>query len=88
MNTADTDVSALLAQRADLLADACQRAQRYLAGLDARPVAPARRTWTAWTASTSRCPPPGGPGKTCSRCSTRPPRRPPWPAAGRATSAS
>ncbi len=41
MTTADTDISGLLAERPALLADACQRALRYLAGLDSRPVAPA-----------------------------------------------
>jgi glutamate/tyrosine decarboxylase-like PLP-dependent enzyme len=41
MTTADTDVSDMLAQRPDLLADAARRALRYLAGLDGRPVAPA-----------------------------------------------
>ena len=41
MSTPDDDVPAILAQRPDLLTDAAQRALRYLAGLDARPVAPA-----------------------------------------------
>ena len=41
MTARDADVPAMLAQRPDLLADACQRALRYLAGLDGRPVAPA-----------------------------------------------
>jgi glutamate/tyrosine decarboxylase-like PLP-dependent enzyme len=41
MTTADTQVSDMLAERPELLADAAQRALRYLAGLDRRRVAPA-----------------------------------------------
>lgn len=38
-----------------LLLSAAERAQRYLAGLPERRVAPAQATWPAWRSSTGPC---------------------------------
>ena len=88
MTTADTQVRDMLAERPDLLADTAQRALRYLAGLDSRRVAPAPADVAGLDRLDFPLPAAAGPPRTCWPCSTTPPRRPPWPAAGRATSAS
>ena len=63
MTTPDDDVPAQLAQRPDLLADAAQRALRYLAGLDSRPVAPAGAALAGLDRLDFPLPGPGRPGK-------------------------
>ena len=63
MTTPNDDVLAQLAQRPDLLADAAQRALRYLAGLDSRPVAPAAAALAGLDRLDFPLPGPGRPGK-------------------------
>jgi glutamate/tyrosine decarboxylase-like PLP-dependent enzyme len=63
MTTPNDDVPAQLAQRPDLLADAAQRALRYLARLDSRPVAPAAAALAGLDRLDFPLPGPGRPGK-------------------------
>ena len=90
MTVPAADVAAMLAGRRALLADACRPAQGYLAGLAQRRVAPRPRRRSPALAGLDFPLPdsrldPAAVHRPARRSSARPP---PWPAPGRATSAS